>query len=345
MQAAIKSKTNNLFDKDAVNTDNGYVESAYLTTDGTVASHPWFFISEYIEVKSNVVYFWDINGGSGGTDHSVQSVCFYDSAKTFISGERYFGSYGKSFTTPNNTKYLRLTGFAGKETTEMLNEGSTALPYEPYGYKLVPVTPARVHKSKNLLDETTVSDDGQYSTVWNNPEAGSMYVRPYNRWANFYISPDGLRKIFSTAGDYTFQFKIDAGDFFTNDGHCMLTIENKRINFTSITIVNVNTNKYYLAHINLSQEDINAVKSTQTNGFMQLYVSDSTPPERFSQLMFMQGNITYPVEHELYSNKIVPLFGTMPAEIKWVEPIKTNNNLRFVSIYKATKDGNNLEVI
>lgn len=43
--------------------------------------------------------------------------------------------------------------------------------------------------------------------------------------------------------------------------------------------------------------------------------------------------------------KIVPLFGTMPAEIKWVEPIKNNNDLRFISIYQATKNGNNLEVI
>lgn len=82
----------------------------------------------YVEVKPNTTY--TLSGVQGS-----RVVCFYNSSKTYLS-YAVAGSQSTSgtFTTPNNTAYIRWYIIqTNTNIYEMLNEGSTALPYEPYG--------------------------------------------------------------------------------------------------------------------------------------------------------------------------------------------------------------------
>lgn len=122
-------RTGNLFDKTATNTNNGYIPNGYVRADGTENTNRDYRASEYISVDASTAY----------TLYCVvalnaPSVCFYDSDKNFISGVPYSGRVTIPFITPQNAAFLRLSYRAIDEDAIMLNTGSTALPYEPYGY-------------------------------------------------------------------------------------------------------------------------------------------------------------------------------------------------------------------
>ena len=125
-------RTENLFDADATNTNNGFVDSGYLYDTGEVSTTSQYFVSEYIPARPNTEYtlLYSVSA------INAPSVCFYDSSKSFISGERYGGRNPVTFTTPNGTAFIRISGVDSRRRSTMLNLGSTALPYEPYGYKL-----------------------------------------------------------------------------------------------------------------------------------------------------------------------------------------------------------------
>ena len=120
----LATRTNNLFNKD------NSVTEYYINSTGTIkpepASSPWSY-SDYIEVKSNTSYSFNVDTTYG----SDAKHCFYDDNKNFIS---CINSGSQTFTTPANTKYARFS-FRSTTTEIMLNEGTEALPYEPYGYK------------------------------------------------------------------------------------------------------------------------------------------------------------------------------------------------------------------
>ena len=120
----LATRTNNLFNKD------NSVTEYYINSTGTIkpepASSPWSY-SDYIEVKSNTSYSFSVDTTYG----SDAKHCFYDDNKNFIS---CINSGSQTFTTPANTKYARFS-FRSTTTDIMLNEGTEALPYEPYGYK------------------------------------------------------------------------------------------------------------------------------------------------------------------------------------------------------------------
>ena len=83
---------------------------------------------DYVEVKPNTTY--TLSGVQGS-----RIVCFYNSSKAYLSYE-VVGSQSTSgtFITPNDTSYIRWYIIqTNTNINEMLNEGSTALPYEPYG--------------------------------------------------------------------------------------------------------------------------------------------------------------------------------------------------------------------
>lgn len=125
-------RTGNLFDADATNTNNGFVDSGYLYDTGEVSTSSQYFVSEYIPARPNTEYtlLYSVSA------INAPSVCFYDSSKSFISGERYGGRNPVTFTTPNGTAFIRISGVDSRRRSTMLNLGSEALPYEPYGYKL-----------------------------------------------------------------------------------------------------------------------------------------------------------------------------------------------------------------
>lgn len=124
-------RTGNLFDKDATDTANGYITDGFLRSDGSITTNAGYRTSEYIRISQKQSYNLYYSGVL-----NIPSVCFYDSEKKYISGIAYASRQYVSFTTPQNTVYLRLSFYAGEESSVMLNTGSTPLPYEPFGYKL-----------------------------------------------------------------------------------------------------------------------------------------------------------------------------------------------------------------
>lgn len=135
-------QTENLFDKSATNTNNGYISDGYLKSDGSKNTNGDYRASEYIAVSPKQSYTLGY-----GSALDKPSVCFYDNSKNFISGVAYSGKRTVPFTTPQNTAFLRLSFRTIDFDKVMLNTGSTLLPYEPYGYKI----PVMVSNGTNAL--------------------------------------------------------------------------------------------------------------------------------------------------------------------------------------------------
>ena len=100
-------------------------------TTGTTATYSLGFP---IKIKANTTYTMSFDKNS--TNGRVQ-VSYYTSDGTHLNYESKIASF--TFTTPSNCDFI-LINFTGIEanttytfTNCMLNEGSTALPYEPYG--------------------------------------------------------------------------------------------------------------------------------------------------------------------------------------------------------------------
>ena len=116
----IKTTGKNLFNKDTI------TEGKYIDNSGNLVNDSSNFTGDYIEIDITKPYYANQNAGG------VIRVGYYDSSKTFISRQLISANYG-SLTIPENTKYVRLSCYNTSLNTLMLNEGSTALPYEPYG--------------------------------------------------------------------------------------------------------------------------------------------------------------------------------------------------------------------
>lgn len=117
----IRNSGKNLFDM-STSTTKKYINY----TNGVVSNSNDWSVSDYIEIKPNTNYVVSGITNSG----TAAGNSFYDSSKNFISSV-YTTEY--SFTTPNNAKYVRLSVKSETPTSVMFNEGTTALPYEPYG--------------------------------------------------------------------------------------------------------------------------------------------------------------------------------------------------------------------
>lgn len=151
---------------------------------------------DYVEVKPNTTY--TLSGVQGS-----RVVCFYNSSKAYLS-YAVAGSQATSgtFTTSNNTAYIRWYIIqTNTNIYEMLNEGSTALPYEPYGKVWY------LHKEigKVVLDENT------------SVESGTGYVAIGRFAINGYI---GIAGTTSQPGaistHFTSRFTTDNGSIFTS---------------------------------------------------------------------------------------------------------------------------------
>jgi hypothetical protein len=119
-------RTENLFDKNQSST------VGYVREDGTISSNTNYRTSDYIQLLPNTQYTvsnMNVNG-------LYPAVCFYTDNKTYISGIKYDGATMLTFTTPSNCKYVLVSYFLSLVDSIMLNTGSTALPYQPYGYVL-----------------------------------------------------------------------------------------------------------------------------------------------------------------------------------------------------------------
>ena len=131
-------RTGNLFDKDK-KTDNSRV--LYTTGEVNPLLPHGVFVSDFTSIEPNTAYTLNIVSSiSGKTGHLF---ALYDENKNFV----YTGVHEATtatvytFTTPSNVAYIRFNGDMSSADSTMLNLGSTALPYEPYGWK-IPITNA-----------------------------------------------------------------------------------------------------------------------------------------------------------------------------------------------------------
>ena len=111
-----------LFDKSTITSGYGL-----NSENGSLFESNIYCVSDYIKVSPNTSYIF-----SGNSTTNTKRVVGYNSSKTFTENFQASGST-VSFTTGNNTEYIRLQMNQTDTNTVMLNEGSTALPYEPYG--------------------------------------------------------------------------------------------------------------------------------------------------------------------------------------------------------------------
>ena len=115
-------RTDNLFDKNAEDID----DTGYIRANGETSTSINFITSGYISVSGLTTV--TISGYGSANE---PAYCLYNSDKEYITGVSYVGQTTVTITLDNAT-YLR---FSVKKTdidTTMANEGSSALPYQPY---------------------------------------------------------------------------------------------------------------------------------------------------------------------------------------------------------------------
>lgn len=143
-------RTGNLFDKGNATVYEAFINVNYFwfsTTDGSKSIR--------IPVEPDTTYTLSM-----GVVPAIFRLCesdLEDPTPTGIKVSRiiYSGNISEyTFTTSSTAKFLIFQGsstvFDKWFNTLMLNEGETALPYEPYGYKIPVVT-----RGKNLFDRST----------------------------------------------------------------------------------------------------------------------------------------------------------------------------------------------
>ena len=183
----VGARTNNLFDKTKTNRKLNQAKNADGTMNySTVSSN---FFDYYIPVEPNTQYTI--------TDerYAPSRIYFFKSDKTWIDRSELApgDAYPKKrvFTTPANCYYIQFQESKDKmmnENTLMLNEGSTALPYEPYGYK-VPV----MVEGKNLAKNNYITISSSLSDLIVEKIGEFIHVSATNNTANpvpYVISKD-----------------------------------------------------------------------------------------------------------------------------------------------------------
>lgn len=119
-----KSTGKNLFDK-----DNDITANTGLTSQGGTFSSNDYCMKSWLELKANTQYTLSDNDNT-----KTKRICFYsDKTESSFINVVEQGKKSVTFTTPANCKYVRIQIKQTELNYEMLNEGSTALPYEPYG--------------------------------------------------------------------------------------------------------------------------------------------------------------------------------------------------------------------
>lgn len=130
----VGDRTGNLFDK------NDCTVAGYIKDDGTISikADNWFTTKNYIKC-SGIITMNALNG-LGSAAH----IACYDEQQNLL-GVCCISTSNEKQSTINlidGTKYIKACSRDNNLDSLMLNEGSTALPYEPYGYKIPVVTSA-----------------------------------------------------------------------------------------------------------------------------------------------------------------------------------------------------------
>ena len=133
--AGAGAQTAQLFNKNATDTANGYVDGEYLSGTNSTTANSSYAISEYIPVSASTEYF--LKNAVNASDQ-YRRLVFYNSSKTGLSNLRYrdTGSPNDfSFTTPENCAFVRISfviDFAADISLTLF----AAAEYIPFGYQI-----------------------------------------------------------------------------------------------------------------------------------------------------------------------------------------------------------------
>lgn len=130
---AVGERTANLFDKNTITAGN------FATVSGTTANKA-YYCSDFIPITATTYYFQNAVGRN-----YQNSVVVYDANKQGLRYEKLSGGNKASgaIAFQSGDAYIRINCYYQTDVdTVMVNIGSTALSYEPYGYKIPVVTSA-----------------------------------------------------------------------------------------------------------------------------------------------------------------------------------------------------------
>ena len=154
-------------------------EGKQLNTTGNITSYQADdkFTSDFIEVISNTNYFYS---SLTGTIKYAIRIAFYNSTKTFIS---YLDSRD-SFVTPNDTKYIKITGYLNQKTDMVLQLGTerteielpTVLGFKTEGEEKIKAELEKI-KTNGLLTEKIIDCWGDSLTAGSGADETHKY--PY----------------------------------------------------------------------------------------------------------------------------------------------------------------------
>ena len=231
-------RTGNLFDKNATDTNNGYMNEMYLKSDNSTYSSSSWAVSEYILISENTVYSLYVN-----TTSTTPSMCFYDSNKTFISGVNYSGNLTNTVTTPQNAVYVRISFRIGDRSNVMLNQGQPR-DIEPYGYKIsilsggttTPVYLGEVQTTRKIKKLVLTGEE----TDW--AKSGSIF---YNTSITDYLA---ARSVICVCSNYAGSSNVDSASLVPDKGVCFNYDTNyKRIYIKDTDYTSLDDFKQYLA--------------------------------------------------------------------------------------------------
>lgn len=105
-------------------------DGAYLTNNGNLSAHSARSYTDYIQITPNTNYHVSMAGDGNFDDNANVCHCFYDADKNFIG---YSLAKDKNLTSPNNARYIRLSGYTYKfANNPQIEEGNERTTYEPY---------------------------------------------------------------------------------------------------------------------------------------------------------------------------------------------------------------------
>lgn len=122
-------QTENLFDKNATDTNNGYISDRYITNAGVTQNNQNYIVSEYIPCNENTTYYLSSLVDVG----TAVALCFYDQSYSFISGERILNA--TNVTSPADAAYIRTTVQKTLLDSAMILKNYSPS-YIPYGYQI-----------------------------------------------------------------------------------------------------------------------------------------------------------------------------------------------------------------
>lgn len=134
----VVSRGKNLFDKDANDTNNGYINNAYINGNGVQVDDNRYYVSEFIRISPSKQYTISIAPDCPADEsHNAPSIAWYDLDKKFISANGYNGLrklISKTFTAPVNAFYCKISVYTKLNSYDyfQLELGDTATEYTPY---------------------------------------------------------------------------------------------------------------------------------------------------------------------------------------------------------------------